>query len=128
MWPKGLLVVSYRRICCETCASFLEQLRDFDTPGSTPRNDRSATAGIHSRHSRVVDLDVKAAIRNVLGCISPPFGKSFVRRVCVCVMALEFRFLEIPSELRMAAGFSMHDWESRDDEMFLLLIFALDDI
>ena len=37
MRPKGLLVVSYRRICCEICASFFEQLRDifyarFDPP------------------------------------------------------------------------------------------------
>ena len=35
-------------------------------------NDRSVAAGIHSRY-------------NILGCISPPFVKSFVRFVCVRV-------------------------------------------
>ena len=50
------------------------------------------------------------------------------RPACVCVLVLEFRFLEIPGELGVVAGFSMHDWESRDDEMFLLFEFALDDI
>ena len=43
-------------------------------------------------------------------------------------MVLEFRFLEIPGKLEMAAAFSMHDWESRNDEMILLFIFILDDI
>ena len=31
-------------------------------------------------------------------------------------------------ELGLVAGFSMHDWESRDDEMILLVVFTLDDI
>ena len=48
--------------------------------------------------------------------------------VCVCVLALEFRSPEIPGELEVAAGFSMHDWESRGDEMILLFVFVLDDI
>ena len=46
----------------------------------------------------------------------------------MCVLALEFRFLEIPDELGVVAGFSMNDWESWDDEMFLLFVFLLDDI
>ena len=46
----------------------------------------------------------------------------------MCVLALEFCFLEIPSELGVARGFSMHDWESRHDEIILLFVFALDDI
>ena len=50
------------------------------------------------------------------------------RPACVCALGLEFRFLEIPGELGVAAGFSMHDWESRDDEMILLFVFTLDDI
>ena len=48
--------------------------------------------------------------------------------VCVCVLVLEFRFLEVPGELGVARGFSIYDWESRDDEIFLLFIFVLDDI
>ena len=31
------------------------------------------------------------------------------RPACVCVLALEFRFLKILGELGVAAGFSMHD-------------------
>ena len=46
----------------------------------------------------------------------------------MCVLALEFCFLEILGELGMAAGFSMHDWESRNNEMILLFVFVLDDI
>ena len=49
----------------------------------------------------------------------------------MCVVALEFRFLDIPDELGVAAGFSMYDWESwddDDDEMIFLFIFVLDDI
>ena len=71
----------------------------FDMPDSTPHAGgadpctttkmkgmiRSAAAGTHSRHSRIADLDVKAAICNVLGCISPPFVKNFVRFLCVRV-------------------------------------------
>ena len=50
--------------------------------------------------------------------------------VCVCVWALGFRFHEIPGELgAMVVGFSIYDWESRDDEMnFLFLKYILDDI
>ena len=50
------------------------------------------------------------------------------RPACVCVLVLEFRSPEIPGELGVAAGFSMHDWESRGDEMILLFAFVLDDI
>ena len=50
------------------------------------------------------------------------------RPACVCVLALEFRFLEILGELGVVAGCLMHDWESRDDEMILLFVLILDDI
>ena len=50
----------------------------FAMPGLIPAqvvqgNDPNAAARTHSRHSRVVDLDAQAAIRNALGCISLPF-------------------------------------------------------
>ena len=50
------------------------------------------------------------------------------RPACACVLALEFRFLEILGELGVAAGCLIYDWESRDDEMILLFVFILDDI
>ena len=66
--------------------------------------------------SGVVGLDVKVVIRDIF-CI------------CVCVvLVLEFHFLEIPSELGVVAVFSIYDWESRHDEIFLLFIFILDHI
>ena len=46
----------------------------------------------------------------------------------MCVLVLEFRFLEIPDEFGVVAGFSLYDWEFRDDEIFLLFVSILDDI
>ena len=48
--------------------------------------------------------------------------------MCACILVLGFRFLEIPEELGVAAGFSMYHWESRDDELILFFAFILDDI
>ena len=49
------------------------------------------------------------------------------RLACVCMLVLEFRFVELPGELGAVVGISIHDWEFRDDEMILLIVFILDD-
>ena len=38
----------------------------------------------------------------------------------VCVFSLCVRLLGIPGELGVVVGLSIHDWESRDDELGLL--------
>ena len=44
--------------------------------------------------------------------------KEFSSDSCVYVLILGFRFLEIPE---VAVVFSIYDWESWDDEIFLLI-------